>query len=41
MYNGGKGFNHDMKLFDTHCHLQNARLFPHLDDVMRHSGWGR
>jgi TatD DNase family protein len=34
MYNASKGFNHDMKLFDAHCHLQNARIFPFLDDVM-------
>jgi TatD DNase family protein len=35
MYNGGKGFNHDMKLFDTHCHLQSPRLFPHLEAIMQ------
>ena len=24
-----------MPLFDAHCHLQNERLLPHLDDAMR------
>jgi len=26
-----------MRLFDAHCHLQDPRLFPHLDEAMRHA----